>query len=425
MNFCLAPAFASGLRLVAIGLSTLTVAASCASDAPSDKTDVLSDGSDGSSATSTSAAPTTGSAHTTNSTAITSTSPDTDASQSNTTVSGSDNSTSGPISTATEGSDQPPTTDSSVTTAATGGDTNTATSTTESRTSSGTSENTSTSDTTVVDPNAPAQAITYPTLPGAVESELYTVTVNGTPLFVEHMTKFAPEMQVHYAHSSLTAGMPAAVSVAVNESFNAYRLSPTSRQLDVTRQDNTLTFATGPNYLILALDDKELLFLLFDEAEIDAPKLGDADVKDITDYDVDATGATLETAKIQAAIDAASGADQNILYFPPGKYLVGELWLKSDMTLYLEGGAVLYGSDDPADFNTGTGGCRHRELRAWHDPHLRRRQRRHYGSRGHRQQRQIHPRARRTPNSTCSRSSRAPTSRSMASWCAIRVSGTR
>lgn len=208
----------------------------------------------------------------------------------------------------------------------------------------------------VVDPNAPATAITYPALPGAVESPLYSVTVNGDPVFVEHMTKFAPEMQVHYAHCSLSAGMPASVAVTLSESFNSFRLSPTSRKLDVARDGNTLTFASGPNYLILAVDSKELLFLLFDEAEVDPPKLGDANVKSIADYDVDATGATLETTKVQAAIDAASGSDQNILYFPPGKYLVGELWLKSDMTVYLAGGAVLYGAATPADFNTGSGG---------------------------------------------------------------------
>ena len=43
-----------------------------------------------------------------------------------------------------------------------------------------------------------------PTLPGAVKSPLYTVTANGTALFVEQLTKYAPEMQVHYAHCSLS-----------------------------------------------------------------------------------------------------------------------------------------------------------------------------------------------------------------------------
>lgn len=198
--------------------------------------------------------------------------------------------------------------------------------------------------------------VCYPTLPGAVASTLYTVTGAGTPMFVEKLTKFSPEMQVHYAHCSLSGPGTATFSVTVNENFTNYKLSPKSRQLPVTRDGNTLTFESGPNYLILQVDNKDLLFILIDGPEVDPPKLGDANVKNIADYDVDATGATLVTAKIQAAIDAASTSDQNILYFPPGKYLVGELWMRSNVTLYLEGGAVLYGSSKTGDFNTGNGG---------------------------------------------------------------------
>jgi polygalacturonase len=154
----------------------------------------------------------------------------------------------------------------------------------------------------------------------------------------------------------------------VNESFSTHTLSPKSRNLATTKDGNSIAFSSGPNYLILTVDDKELLFILIDEAEVNPPKLGDPNVKSIADYDVDNTGMKLETTKIQAAIDAASGAAQNILYFPPGKYQVGELWLKSNLTLYLAGGALLYGSNKPADFNTGSGGidiegCSHGMIR--------------------------------------------------------------
>ena len=213
--------------------------------------------------------------------------------------------------------------------------------------------------------------VTYPTPPGAVASTLYTVKVNGVSLFVEKLTKYAPEMQVHYAHASLSALPSASVEVTVGEAFTSYTVSPKSRNLMATKNDRTITFATGPNYLILTFDTKELLFILLDDAEVNPPKLGDANVKDITDYGVDATGATLQTSKIQAAIDAASGATQNILYFPPGKYLIGELWLKSDMTLYLAGGALLYGSGTTTDFTGGKSagidieGCSHGVIRMY------------------------------------------------------------
>ena len=138
-------------------------------------------------------------------------------------------------------------------------------------------------------------------------------------MFVEKLTKFSPEMQVHYAHCTLTGTGTATLAVTVNESFTSFTLSPKSRRLATTRSGNTISFSSGPNYLILQVDAKELLFILLDSEEVNPPRLGDANVKNIADYTVDNTGATLVTSKVQAAIDAASGATQNVLYFPPGQ----------------------------------------------------------------------------------------------------------
>src|SRR5262249_34985570 len=133
-------------------------------------------------------------------------------------------------------------------------------------------------------------------------------------------------------------------------------LSPKGRKLAATKTGNTLTFSSGPNYLILQVDALDLLFILLDAAETNPPKIGDANVKSIADYAVDSTGARLMTTQIQTAINAASTSAQSILYFPPGKYLAGELWMKSNVTMYLACGAVIYGSNAIADFNTGAGG---------------------------------------------------------------------
>jgi hypothetical protein len=198
--------------------------------------------------------------------------------------------------------------------------------------------------------------VSCPSLPGATVSPLYSVTVNGSPLFVEQLTKFSPEMQVHYAHGSLTGAGAATVAVTVKQSFSSFTLSPKSRKLTATKSGNTITFSSGPNYLILQVDSLDLLFILLDAAETNPPKLGDANVKNVADYTVDSTGATLMTSKIQSAINTASTSTQNILYFPSGKYLTGELWMKSNVTMYLACGAELYGSSNTADFNTGAGG---------------------------------------------------------------------
>ena len=202
--------------------------------------------------------------------------------------------------------------------------------------------------------NSDGAVITYPTLPGASKSPLYTVTANGASQFVEKMTKFAQEMQVHYAHFGVATGCKATVAITVNGGFSAYTLSPKSRTLSATQTGDTLTFSSGPNYLILQIASKELLFVLIDDQEVNPPQLGDANVKSIADSGVDTTGATLVTSKLQAAIDAASGSAQNILYVPPGRYKTGELWLKSNMTLYLAAGAILDGSTSTGDYD-GTG----------------------------------------------------------------------
>ena len=192
--------------------------------------------------------------------------------------------------------------------------------------------------------------ITYPTLPGATKSPLYTVTANGASQFVEKLTKFSPEMQVHYANFGVATGCTATVAVTLSSSFSSYTLSPKSRNIAVTKSGNTLTFTSGPNYLILQVASQELLFILIDAQESNPPKLGDANVKNLADYTVDNTGGTVVTSKIQSAITAASGATQNILYVPAGKYKVGELSMKSNMTMYLAAGAILDGSTSTSDY---------------------------------------------------------------------------
>ena len=51
--------------------------------------------------------------------------------------------------------------------------------------------------------------------------------------------------------------------------------------------------------------------------------------------------AELETARWQAAIDAAGRAGGGIVTIPAGRHLVGQLDLRSNVELHLEEGAVL------------------------------------------------------------------------------------
>lgn len=76
--------------------------------------------------------------------------------------------------------------------------------------------------------------------------------------------------------------------------------------------------------------------------------LSRADLFDITDFGAVGDGQTVNTASIQAAIDACTPNGK--VYIPAGIFVTGALYLKSHMTLYLAEGAVLLGSTDIADY---------------------------------------------------------------------------
>ena len=69
-------------------------------------------------------------------------------------------------------------------------------------------------------------------------------------------------------------------------------------------------------------------------------------MNNVRDFGAAGDGKTKDTAAIQRAIDAGG-----MVYFPPGVYLSGSLYLKSDGGLELAPGALLLASPDPADYN--------------------------------------------------------------------------
>lgn len=70
----------------------------------------------------------------------------------------------------------------------------------------------------------------------------------------------------------------------------------------------------------------------------------------VADFGIQADGIALNTKSIQKAIDFISSNGGGTLNFIPGKYLTGSIYLKSNVTLHLEQGAVLLGSKNPFDY---------------------------------------------------------------------------
>ncbi|QOY96090.1 glycoside hydrolase family 28 protein [Massilia sp. UMI-21] len=75
-----------------------------------------------------------------------------------------------------------------------------------------------------------------------------------------------------------------------------------------------------------------------------APTLVDA-----ARYGARGDGSTMNTAAIQAAIDAAAAKGGTVV-FPAGSYLTGAIFVKSGVTLRLDQGVTLLGSRDIADY---------------------------------------------------------------------------
>ena len=69
----------------------------------------------------------------------------------------------------------------------------------------------------------------------------------------------------------------------------------------------------------------------------------------LTDYDIQDDG-RLHTKEIQALIDRIAEEGGGVLVVPPGIYETGALFFKQGVSLYVDGGGVLRGSDDISDY---------------------------------------------------------------------------
>ena len=70
----------------------------------------------------------------------------------------------------------------------------------------------------------------------------------------------------------------------------------------------------------------------------------------ITEYGAIGDGKTLNTRAIQAAVDACAASGGGMVIIPPGTFVSGTIFLKSNLTFHLEAGAVLLGSPNLKDY---------------------------------------------------------------------------
>jgi polygalacturonase len=79
-------------------------------------------------------------------------------------------------------------------------------------------------------------------------------------------------------------------------------------------------------------------------------KRGAQFIFNVQEYGPTGDGQAPDTRPIQAAIDACYAQGGGTVVVPAGTYVIGALTLRSDVTLYLDAGATLLGSEDCADY---------------------------------------------------------------------------
>ena len=73
-------------------------------------------------------------------------------------------------------------------------------------------------------------------------------------------------------------------------------------------------------------------------------------VFNVRDFGANADGKTSTTKELQKTIDACNAAGGGTVIVPAGSYVTGTLWMKSNVTLDIQAGATLLGSQEQDEF---------------------------------------------------------------------------
>jgi polygalacturonase len=190
---------------------------------------------------------------------------------------------------------------------------------------------------------------TYPLPAIYTASDLYTVSANNTDIpVVSYQTK----EEYDYAHFSFSD--TANITIQVDEPILSYHISPTALGIDGRVNGNSLSFDLSESrYLIIKINQLKELVLIADPIEVQVPASSGVGIYNIAaDYMADSTGTIMATEAIQSAIDDASAAGGGVVYVPEGVFMIGNLTLKSNVNLYLQGGAVLRATGNKNDYVT-------------------------------------------------------------------------
>ncbi|MEK4849135.1 family 16 glycoside hydrolase [Paenibacillus sp. FSL H7-0756] len=206
----------------------------------------------------------------------------------------------------------------------------------------------------------PATIQNYPMPSIYTPSSVYSLKVNNEAVPV---VKYLPD----YDYAQFSFDGTITLEVTADKPITSYSISPLAKNITGTVNGNKLTFTlSASTYVIVDINapanedpnekdpDKrrKRLVIAADPLETDIPASSGPGIYNVTaaPYNADKTGATITSGAIQQAIDAANQAGGGIVYIPAGVYKSSNLTLKSNVTFYLAGGAVIVGTGRGEDY---------------------------------------------------------------------------
>jgi hypothetical protein len=194
-----------------------------------------------------------------------------------------------------------------------------------------------------------ATVVAYP-LPACHDrSGQLTVTAGGEDVPVTAFTGIYD--YAHFSHAG-----PTEITLTAAEPVTACSISPLSHGIKGEIKGNSVTFTLDRSrYLIIKINNLRELALAADDLETAAPPPSGRGIFNITAPPYNAAAAIAAgrpaTAAVQSAIDdAAAAAAGGCVYVPAGVWPCGNLVLKSNVALYLAGGAVIRGTGSARDY---------------------------------------------------------------------------
>lgn len=164
-----------------------------------------------------------------------------------------------------------------------------------------------------------ATVVTYPAPPGLKTSPDFTLTANGKPIWVERIGSNLPSFNYSLYSgremedlnvSNFSCSGPVTIKISATIKIDSFKIRPISRNIIAKANGREITFTiNGPQKLYIEINGLPHLALFANPLEVSPPKAG----------------------------------DPNVIFYGPGRHNPGLISLRSNQTIYIAGGAVVYG----------------------------------------------------------------------------------